>query len=153
MESLRPQIINKKVFDELEKSLFKTGESPKQIVFLNQLLFWAEGRIETLCENEEERDEWWLLAWLDQPYKHNYTYHFWYFYNSISFTFSIILTDLSISFWSSSCWTSYWHFGHYLYFHIIMFCSQLLRDYRRVFISWSLELKSLNSYFLSFSSC
>jgi hypothetical protein len=49
MESLRPQIINKKVFDELEKSLFKTGESPKQIVFLNQLLFWAEGRIETLC--------------------------------------------------------------------------------------------------------
>ena len=47
-------IMDRKLIKELEKNLWKSVDYSKQMMFLNNLIFWAENKIEKIQEEEKE---------------------------------------------------------------------------------------------------
>lgn len=50
-------IMDRKLIKELEKNLWKSVDYSQQMMFLNNLIFWAENKIEKIQEEEKE-DSW-----------------------------------------------------------------------------------------------
>ena len=47
-------IMDRKLIKELEKNLWKSVDYSQQMMFLNNLIFWAENKIEKIQEEEKE---------------------------------------------------------------------------------------------------
>lgn len=50
-------IMDRKLIKELEKNLWKSVDYSKQMMFLNNLIFWAENKIEKIQEKEKEEEK------------------------------------------------------------------------------------------------
>lgn len=47
-------IMDRKLIKELEKNLWKSVDYSQQMMFLNNLIFWSENKIEKIQEEEKE---------------------------------------------------------------------------------------------------
>lgn len=50
-------IMDRKLIKELEKNLWKSVDYSQQMMFLNNLIFWAENKIEKIQEKEKEEEK------------------------------------------------------------------------------------------------